>query len=134
MFGKQSKGDKPYWLYSPEKKSFEQVQHTKQDRFVAIKTDKHPDLSAYGDGCMGILSRAAFQKGGFSSPEVLKVAGGYQITRWIYADGRFEKRREERVQKIREVVAEDGAYTRTVLETKRPPRLPGIQWLILTFE
>jgi hypothetical protein len=135
LLRKPGKGEEsPYWLYEPETKSFEQIRHTKQDRYVAIKTDKRPDLSAYGDGSMGVLSSEAFKKGGFSSPEVLKAAGGYQITRWIYADGRFEKGRGERVQKIREVVGEDGAYTRAVLETKKPPRLPGIQWLILTFE
>jgi hypothetical protein len=125
---------RPYWTYEPDFKSFEQRKYTPENWSSKIKTDGHPDLSAYGNGYLGILSREAFRKGGFSSAKVKRVVGGYEVTRWIFLDSDSTKRSGECIQRVREFVNEDGTYKRTVLEQKTLPKLPGIHWSFPRFE
>lgn len=126
--------DVKYWDYEPEKNHFEFIHHTRYGRYVTLQTAKHPDLSAYGDGFMGIVAHKMFLAGGFTPPQVQQAAGGYQIMRWLFMDGGIDHRFDAAVTRIREFVGEDGVYKRTVLQKKAPPNIPGIWWLIRTFE
>jgi hypothetical protein len=122
------RGD-PYWLYDPYKKKFELVRHTPEDKYIILKTEKYPDLSAYGTGYQGILSRKLFRAIGCTPPKTTAVKGGYEITRWL-----FNEEPTGSLRLVREFVGADGTYKRTVLQKKELSSLFGFSLLIPTFE
>ena len=124
----------PYWLYDEKTGQYKWMRELPGLRFKTLKTESHPDLSQYGDGFMGILAHQVFIYGGFTPPQVQKVTGGFQITRWVFTDGGIDHKGGEWVMLIREFVGKDGEYKRTILKKQPPPRLPGISWVIMTFE
>jgi hypothetical protein len=86
------------------------------------------DLTKWSpSGCHAGLSLSAYRRGGFTSPTVEVVAGGYRITRWVCV---FKGLKGARVQQWQESVGTDGAYRRIVLKDKPIPRLPKTQWFI----
>lgn len=81
------------------------------------------DHLVFRSGIEGILSERAFQQGGFFTPRVTLVPGGYTITRWTF--WYIEPRN---VQEIQEFVGNDGSYRRVILKRMKPPQLPGTYW------
>ena len=67
-------------------------------------------------------------------PSVVKVIGGFQITRWLFVEDNHGKRVKESVQQVQEFVGDDGEYRRTILKTMAPPALPQTNLFIPKFE
>jgi hypothetical protein len=86
-----------------------------------------------GSGYLGVVSREAYKIGPFSPARVQKLDGGYEITRWIFTKN--SRTKEERIQKVKELVKTDGEYHRTILENRVPPHIPGVlRFWLPTFE
>ncbi len=93
-----------------------------------------PDFTLMGDGSMGILTRKAYRAGGFAPAAVVPVAGGFQITRWLYSEEIGDNREAGSARQIQEFVGADGTYRRTLLKTRSAPSLPNAQLTIPKFE
>lgn len=99
-----------------------------------LKTMTPPDFTLMGDGSMGILTRKAYRAGGFAPAAVVPVAGGFQITRWLYSEGVGDNREAGSARQIQEFVGADGTYRRTLLKTRSAPSLPNARLTIPKFE
>ena len=81
-------------------------------------------------GFDGILSEAAFVRGHFSPPEVVKTITGFTIKRWLFND----EFKFKRVLFVEEQIETNGGYHRKTLRSRQPPQIPGTSWYITRFE
>lgn len=102
-----------------------------QDGLEIVSEDSLPKSSVGSGGQFlqsgsgGILSRQAYQAGGFHPPIIRKTTHGFIIDRWIFEFQAY------RLRKIREYVSFDGRYRRKTLKLMRhPPKLPHTEWRI----
>ena len=84
-------------------------------------------LTSARSGWYGLLSDRAYRTGGFQPPVVRPVPGGYRIVRWVCV---YIGLQGAAVEQWQEDVGPDGDYKRTVLKTRKPPKLPDTTWYI----
>jgi len=91
----------------------------------------------FESGQQGILSPAAFRAGGFRTPQVNAVKGGFLIKRWVL--GTWESQAKESLPRHAklsdltvalavEFVGRDGSYRRRYTTVKPVPTLPRTRW------
>jgi hypothetical protein len=125
------------WWYDPTTRKMQQYRQSNKsgERDKLLATMRNPDFTLLGTGDMGILTQADFRTGGFSRAVVTKVAGGYQVTRWLFVEDYNVKNVKQSAQLVQEFVATDGDYRRTVVREISPaPTLRDGRFYIPKFE
>ena len=125
-----------YWQYDARSKKMELVEFPGSPGVdKALKTMSPPDLTILGDGMMGIVTRQAFRKGGFSPATVVAVPGGFQVTRWLYVESFPGEKRRRSIKQVQEYVGADGEYRQKVLKSpSKIPSLPDTNFSMMHFE